>query len=247
MSFELYLEGQQNNLEQIIRLHHFRELIPAVNDLYELSITLVPENARPQYGRSLVTCHKGFLSAAALIARGQPDDSGAITRRVIEAARIARAIKHDPTNLNRWRAYEARRARWQARQESRRPRHLNPRIRYPEGDENLDWLQAQIGSLSDALVHFTPEFFDNQAWRINRGEETVQVRLQYFEPDQREIERALVLLGGVHMRVIDLFNECFDGAFSGNQQWVTLRLEVQRRGLALSRPFEPGDRPQEDR
>ena len=43
-------------------------------------------------------CHKSMLSAAALIAQAQPEDSVYITRRAVEAGRVALAIKLNDEN-----------------------------------------------------------------------------------------------------------------------------------------------------
>lgn len=102
LSFDAYLKGQENNLAQIRRLPVFRDLVLPVKELYERAADLVPPGTPPSFGRILLLGHKSLLSAAALIARGLPDDAAGITRRAIEAVRTGRAIKHDRGNLDRW-------------------------------------------------------------------------------------------------------------------------------------------------
>jgi hypothetical protein len=245
LSFNDYFVAQQGNLDQIRRLPHFVHLIEPVSSLYEVSISaLAPDKATPLYAKLLLVCHKALMSAAALIGRGQPDDSAGVTRRAIEAACLARAIKHDKANLKRWISYENRLARWEAREQGRKPRPLSPEIAYPPCHKTVDWLRGQIGVLSDAAVHFTPEFYDRQDWRIEHKGETVGLSLQYFEPSQRAIERALIALANVSLHILDLFNECFDNAFHGNARWRDLRAEIQRVGHALAKttglPVEGG-------
>src|SRR5262249_54047405 len=142
-----------------------------------------------------LVCHKALMSAAALIALGQPDDSAGVTRRAIEAACLARAIKHDKANLNRWLSYEKRLARWNAREKGLKPQPISPKVVDPPHHKTVEWLRGQLGVLSDGAVHFTPEFFDQQDWRIeDKGGETVKLSLQYFEPSQQRIEQALIAL-----------------------------------------------------
>src|SRR5258706_7986596 len=107
LSFDEYFRAQQGNLDQIRRLPHFIRLIEPVAALYDLSIdTLAPDKTYPLYAKLFLVCQKALMSGAALIARGQPDDSAGVTRRAIEAACLARAIKHDKANLNEWLSFE---------------------------------------------------------------------------------------------------------------------------------------------
>lgn len=237
MSFPDYFAAQQRNLEQISRLPYFHLLMEPVDQLYELSVKLVPPAISPVFGRLLLTCHKSFLAAASIIARGQPAESAGITRRAIEAACLARAIKHDKTNMKRWLAYEERLARWTARQQGSKPRYKPPRIVDPPGHEGVAWLRKHIGIISDTAVHFTPEFLDSEDWHEEEGPTTVALRLRYFEPSQHVIEREIWLLAGVHTRIVDLFDECFDGAFQRSTDWVTARAALGRNGQGLARPF----------
>lgn len=100
MRFDEYLAAQQSNLEQIRRLRHF-ELSGRLDNLYECSADAVPPNAPGHYARFLLICDKAFNSAAAMIGRGQPEESAGVTRRAIEVACLARAIKHDRANFQR--------------------------------------------------------------------------------------------------------------------------------------------------
>ena len=236
MSFDKFFAAQQGNLEQIRRFPHFQHLIEPVSSLYELSIeTVAPDKAIPLFARLLLGCHKALMSAAALIARGQADDSAGVTRRAIEAACLARAIKHSKANLHEWLAYEKRLARWEARDRGLKPKPLSPKITDPPGHQIVDWLRKQFGILSDAAVHFTPEFFARQDWKMEDKGEIVGLVLQYFETSQIAIEEALLALASVSLHILELFNECFDGAFRRDERWLKLREEIQRNGNALAR------------
>lgn len=241
LGFDGYFAAQQGNLDQIRRLPHFLNLIEPISSLYDLSIaTIAPDKAIPLYARLLLVCQKALMSAAALIARGQPDDSAGVTRRAIEAACLARAIKHDRANLHEWLSYEVRLARWNARDQGQKPPRLSPKIADPPGHRTVEWLRGQLGVLSDGAVHFTPEFFERQDWQIDdKGGGTVGLFLQYFEPSQREIERALLALASVSLKILDLFDECFDGAFHSEARWRELRAEIQRTGHALAKATGP--------
>ena len=99
-----------------------------------------------------------MFSAASSIARGTPLDAAAASRRALEGARTALAIKLDGKNAERWEAFEERLARWNARQGDDKPPRL--RIEYDalQGDALAEKLAVLIGILSDGAVHFTPEY-----------------------------------------------------------------------------------------
>ncbi len=111
MSFSEYFAAQAKHVEQIKRLPVFTKLVLPIDDLYRLSINLIPRDSKPYFGRLLLVCHKAFMSAASTIARGQPHDSQGVTRRACEAARLARAVKYNQENLREWQAYAERFAR----------------------------------------------------------------------------------------------------------------------------------------
>jgi len=245
--FDSYLDAQQTNLSQIRRLPYFA-LVERTHELYGTSLGIIPQTAPVHFGRLFLICHKSLVSAAATIGRALPGDAGAVTRRAIEAACLARAIKHDRKNVERWLSYEQRMARWVARHEGTKPKQLkDAKIVDPPGHALVEALRARVGILSDAAVHFTPEFFSTLDWRLvdPGGEANPFVHLQYFEPSQREIERALIDLAGTHAQIVDLFDECFDGAFHIQPRWRQVREDLQRRGHALAQPFRAEAKGQE--
>ena len=83
------------------------------------------------------------------------------------------------------------------------------------------------GVLSDADVHFTPEYFSNLKWE-RCGDKMV---LQYFTGDTIESD-ILHLLGahGMMLRVCDEYLEC---AFSSSTEWQKLRDEIR----VLAQPY----------
>jgi hypothetical protein len=227
MRFDEYLVAQQSNLEQIRRLRHFG-LIEPLDNLYECSVAAVPQKGPGHYARLLLVCAKAFVCAAGLIGRGQPEDSAGVTRRAIEAACLARAMKHDQRNFRRWLAGEERLERWKARGRGAKPKYLRQSVIDPPNHPGVELLRTHAGALSDATVHFTPELFGSQDWKIEKGDTGVKIWLGHFEPSQQVIETGLVLLTGIHLHILSLFDECFDGAFRANAEWCRLRSELQR-------------------
>jgi hypothetical protein len=238
MRFDEYLAAQQSNLEQIRRLRHFK-LIELLDNLYECSAGAVPSNAPGHYARLLLVCDKAFISAAVLIGRGQPEDSAGVTRRAIEAACLARAIKNDRENIRRWVSGEERLERWKARGRGAKPKRLRQRVIDPPSHEGVELLRAHAGAVSDAAVHFTPELFGTQDWKAEEGETGVKIWLGHFEPSQRVIETEIVNLTGIHLHMLFLFDECFDGAFRANVEWSRLLGEFQTFHKEFLPPLSP--------
>jgi hypothetical protein len=249
VSFSEYFAAQADHIQQITQLPVFTKVIMPLDELYRLSLDLVPPSSKPHFGRFLLVCHKAFTSAASTIARGQPDDSQGVTRRACEAARIARATKHRPENLEAWQSYEERLARWHAREKNEKPKPLRPDIQDPPGNEFVPKLMERIGMYSDAAVHFTPEFMAGQSWRNDLGAELVNVNLRYFEPSQEEIQRAFADLAATHVLVLRAFDECYDNAFRKSQEWVQRLNHVSEMGLAFFSPpaQENNDKPERSR
>lgn len=105
MALDEYLMREEANLEQVQQLPQFSILVRLIDQLYELSVKLIPPQTPLFYGRILLVCHKFFLSATSLIGRALPDDAAPVVRRAIEAARIAFTIKSDPENMKIWLAF----------------------------------------------------------------------------------------------------------------------------------------------
>jgi hypothetical protein len=248
-TIDRYLDTDQENLDRLrVLLPEFRVLMPLIHELYDLSHQLIPPDdpSSMMFGRGLLMCHKSFLAAAAAIARCHPDDAAPLTRRAIEAAGVVVAIKHDPQNLERWRAAERRLARWDARLRRTRPPHLKGLgIKYPDHPV-LDELRRYEGILSDAFVHFTPEFIAGQTWKHMDHGARILVELQFLEVDQRVLERELVVLGAIHHRILGLFDEYCNRAFSRDQRWCTTSEEIARQGAALGMLFRQATLPSED-
>jgi hypothetical protein len=248
-TIDSYIDTDQENLDQLrVLMPEFRVLMPLVHELYDRSQALIPpdEPSSVTVGRTLLVCHKSFLAAAAAIGRRHPDDAGPLTRRAVEATCLMVAINHDPQNLERWTAAEERLARWSARHKGKRTPRLRPLgIRYPDHPV-LEELRRYEGILSDAFVHFTPEFIAGQNWRQTDHGERVVVELMFLEGDQRVIERELLILTAIHDRILCLLDECAHGAFSSDPQWRAAREQLERRGAALGELFSRAILPNDD-
>ena len=206
-----------------------------VDDLYNLAVDLVPKDSAPHFGQLLLLSHKSFLSAITLIGQAQPEDAAAVTRRAIEIARVALAVKQDPQNADKWMAHEKRMGRWQAREKGEKPRHLTVPLDLPNDHPILKELERHLGILSDAYIHFTPEFFGSQDWKRSQG----RIDLRYFTSDPKTIRRDLVELTGVHVSALRIFDECLGGPFSKSSEWLNLWNTLKKEGGKLSEEFAP--------
>ena len=238
MDIQDYINAQRANLESISKLPNFYKIGGLTNELYELAVTLVPKSSPIHFGQLLLICHKSFLSALILIGQAQPDDEGPITRRAIEAARLALAIKTNPENARKWVAYEKRMGRWEARDRDEKPKLLTPKLSLPNSHPILNELEKQLGILSDSSVHLTPEFFGSQHW-VRSG---TKVELRYFMSDQRKIECNLITLAGVHACILRIFNECLNGPFFSDDRWFRVWGQLENIGKPLAEAFKPGER-----
>src|SRR5258708_37875170 len=102
------ISTQLANVEVVRVYRFFRRLIPSADAAYRAAINALPRDGTPMYGRILLIGHKSLLSAAVLIAELQPEDSVGITRRALEAARLAVAIKLNNQNAHQWTGYQER-------------------------------------------------------------------------------------------------------------------------------------------
>jgi hypothetical protein len=241
MSLFDYIEGQRMNLDTIRESPYFSQLCFLTDRLYRVGIRLLREDTPVTFGKLVLLSHKSFLAAATLIAQAQPDDAAPITRRAIEIARLALALKADPENAKRWVAAEARQQRWQERHEGKRPsRVLNIQYKNLPQNQHLDRLNRLFGILSDSKVHFTPEYFGMQDWRIELHGEKGSLFHSYFDGDKRSIDSAFLLLNSVHLLVLRVFDDCLDQAFSSDKGWQLDIATFGQVSLELARQHQKG-------
>jgi hypothetical protein len=201
MSMEEFVQAHVVNLQANARRPYFEQLIGALEGAYRAAVEALPVIGAPiVFGRFLLICDKSMRTAAMLIAGCQPEDSVGITRRALECAKTALAIKLNDANVANWLAEEERLARWAARREGKRPKSFRVDLESVKGDPLVDQLGDIIGALSDASVHFTPEFYGNLAWEVNIREDGPggHIFLNYFHTSDREIERAFLSLCAAH-------------------------------------------------
>ena len=227
MAFQEYISAQRKNLDSALKFELFGATCPLMDRLYEVSVAAVPKDKSPVFGQFLLICHKSFLAAATLIGQAQPDDAGPITRRAIEVVRLAAAMKADAAIAEQWVAYEKRMARWQARDQGDMPKPLH--IPIPVYHPLVKELMDSWGIISDASVHFTPEYFHSLRWE-RRGD---GMFLQYFSGEQRTIETAIIELLGAHMMMLRVLDECLEAGFARSEAWRKLHDQL----FATAKPW----------
>jgi hypothetical protein len=235
--FESFLQAQAGNLIQIRRMSEF-SLVERVMGLYTRSFALRARDPDVRALQLFIVCHGALLSAAATIGRALPGDAIALTRRAVEAAALAVAIKSDPANYERWLDAEKRLGRWEERNEGRQAKgRPGLEVVYPPVGIKL---RVHLGTLSDMGAHLTPEFISTQRYRMEPIEGTPggYMRIFYFETQQPEIGRALMYVAIVHLEILEAFNDVFDGAFYRDSEWVRQRREITPLGIALADRFK---------
>ena len=123
--------------------------------------------------------------------------------------------------------------RWERRQSGEKPQSLH--IRLEVSHPIIDELMETWGILSDAGVHFTPEYFQTLDWRNREG----AMFLNYFTSDQRAIETAIVILTGTHTKMLLVLNECVDNAFGLDAEWAKQMAALHKIGMAYGKKLEP--------
>ena len=213
-----YFIALRNNLERGLHEPYMNDLIRSLDTAYRTLIKSPPKGPLV-FGQFLLICHKAMLSAASLIAQTQPEDSVGITRRAAEAAKTALAIKLNDDNAKQWISYQERHDRWVKRNQGEKPKSFRVQFADIKGDKTMEEIDKWIGILSDASVHFTPEFYDSLDWE-ERIEATGdgQIFLNYFHRDGREIERHYITLAAVHGSILKAFDRTFDGGLSGDSE-----------------------------
>ena len=56
--------------------------------------------------------------------------------------------------------------------------------------------------------------------------------------EQTELERALLLLGSIHLEILEAFDSVFDGVFLGDAEWLRQREEIVRAAQPLAARFK---------
>ena len=122
-----------------------------------------------------------------------------------------------------------------------KPKPLSPKLDLPRDHPILPDLEKYLGIFSDSSVHFTPEYLGSQHWIRNAA----RFELRYFTSDQRAIEVILITLIGIHGNILRIFDECLDGSFFADDQWMQLWKQLEANGKPLAETFKLTDRPDE--
>lgn len=108
-----------------------------------------------------------------------------------------------------------------------------------KGDPQYDELGRTLGILSDASVHFTPEFYTSLNWEVHRTSETEgEIYLEYFQNGVRDIERHFMTLGAAHGTILKVLDRCYDGWFQQNQDARPAIEKFWQVGKELSHAFQ---------
>jgi hypothetical protein len=229
-SFTQYLAAQFNRSTIFLRNDTFTRLIGAIDTAYEIART-GGQNITAARARIFLTCHQSMYSAASSIARGVPLDAAAASRRALEGARTALAIKLDAKNAERWAAFEERLSRWEARQEDQKPPKLKIEYEALKGDSLAEKLATFIGMLSDGAVHFTPEFFSRLDFQ-NRNHGT-HIFSDYLEADDQQIAGDIKMLGAVHLLILKTLDTVTDGGLSMSREFPLALQEIATAARAV--------------
>ena len=223
MGISEFTAAATKNFALIRQSPYYIDGVGSLDALYARAIRTAPPEGFPVfYGRLLLVCHKSMVSAANLIASCLPEDSVGVTRRAIEAAKVANAIRLNDENAQKWLAQDERHERWLRRQEGDKPKPFHVRFEDLKGDDLSAVLDTFIGILSDAYLHFTPEFYGTLGWQIiakPEGGLGGYIHLSYFQPEIRELERHFMLLAAIHGKILSVFDRCYDGRFMQTDEY----------------------------
>ena len=240
-SLDTYIKAQRENLEVGKQSPYFKDLLEAIHRAYKVALGLKLADDYPRiFAKFFMICHKSLLSAGVLIAQRQPEDSGAITRRAVETAKTALAIKLNEKNVQLWIAFDDRHSRWVTRQKGGIPRPFHFR---PEGigdDPLMEMLNKYFGILSDTHVHFTPEFYSVLDWQERPADEGPggEIGLNFFHTNDRQVELQFITLGTIHGRILDVFDRCFDGRFRQDAAMLSSLKNLWRIGKTLNDQYQ---------
>lgn len=184
-------------------------------------------------------CHRALLSAATSTGSGLPEDGAAITRRALEAAKVALAITVDASNLEEWRALATRTGRWEDRGNGIRPKGgpVNPQYKGLAAEPLHEDLMTVMAVLSDYTVHFTPEHVLGYEWERSTNKDG-STNLA-FGVDEDAVPTGLLTLADQHRLILRVFNRCLDGKLysDGAVQAVAERAFTQYKDLLVREGF----------
>jgi hypothetical protein len=206
-----YLAAQFNRTSLFLRNENFSQVISSISSAYNFAVLEFTAGSQIT-ARLLLVCCQAFYSSVSCIARGTPSDSAGPSRRALEAARTALAVAKDPENLQKWTAFQARLARWEIRQDGGKPPSLKIQYSVLEANKLGQKMATLIGILSDASVHFTPEFISQLNYKHDQSGKSIY--LEFLEERVDEQARAIKLLSAIHFTILRAFDQCCGGALA---------------------------------
>ncbi len=219
-------------------------LIETLDELYRVGQAKAPfpktgTEKDDLFQMCFLVCHRALLSAATCVGSGLPEDGAAITRRALEAAKVALAITVDAGNLEQWRALATRTGRWEDRGKGIRPKGgpVNPQYKGLAGEPLHEDLMTVIAVLSDFTVHFTPEHVLGYEWeRTTNKDGTTNIA---FGADEDAVANGSLLLADQHRLILRVFDRCLDGKLyrDATVQAVTQRAFAQYKDLLAREGF----------
>lgn len=223
MSLDLYIRAQRLNAERFRRTPHYAEMIVSLDAVYTRCLHIRPRSPEPIFEKSLLLCHRAFLSAASLILQGQAEDAAAVARRGAELATFCLSYKRDQSPAAEWLAEKQRKARWGSRREPRVScgRGVQCRAADPTIAAELEnWTSV----FSDAYTYFVPEVSDNRQGRVSvkREERTGSTLLSYFVEDESLICSMFFAIADSNGSILRAIDRCYDGAFTDDVECMRL-------------------------
>jgi hypothetical protein len=236
MSLTEFLDAQAKHAESLGQSPHFASLVPLVDRMYRIASEIAASTGPLTAAKLLILCHREFLISATQIQRALPFDSHANTRRAVEIAKIALALKRNLNNVEKWLQEDVRRRRWDARREGRKPERLPP-VQLIELDEDPLWvpLREYFGVASDVYVHFTPEFLGQQPFSISASEEGKQILFLGYFAQEQDIFSHAIMLCGLHIRILLVFDAVFEGHITEDAGWRLLQATFDQLRTELLR------------
>jgi hypothetical protein len=224
MSLDIYIRAQRMNAERFQKTPHYSEMIISLDAVYTYCLHIQPRSPEPIFEKSLLLCHRAFLSAASLALQGQAEDAAAVARRGAEVAMFCLSYKGDQSRATEWLVEKQRKARWGSRRRE-------PRVSYGAGvrcraaDPTIAAeLENWTSVLSDAYAYFVPELSADRRGRVRVNDEgrTAQRLMSYFVEDEALIRSVFFAIADSNAAILRAFDCCFDGAFTDNVECMRL-------------------------
>lgn len=232
--FTEYVAAQFNRTTLFLRDPNFSSVVAAIDAAYE-NVRGNAQGVAKGLARVFLASHQAMFSSAACIARGVPLDGVAASRRALEGARIALAIKLDRQNAERWISFEQRMARWAARNAGEKAPKLNLRYEVLDGDELGKQLGLLVGIFSDAAVHFTPEFFSRLDFQDRAGGK--KTYSDYLQADDSQIAGHLASLAAAHLLILRALDRCCDGGFTALPEFRQCIRRITTAALEMRKSY----------